>query len=246
MTSRRPAMVAAIAVELCSIGLALLFLAANDWFGAGDLSAMFVWTLPLAVLIHLTFERVLRRLPSGSKFRTHLTLVVVGGIAGFVWSVAAALMLGGWIAAFSFPVALWWLASAMFAGVVAAAVSDAKSWGMATVFTVAVVICGVALTNYASTPERQIRVVLSPASTQSDQDLFWNTVVGRSTGRSKGEHTLIDGIAGVGITGYERGQPVYTVSFRAHLSRDVSDSIIAEIRRSPLITRVDTLGRPER
>jgi len=226
-----------------SLGLALGFLAANDWFGAGDLVAMATWTMPLAGMLYISTQNAIRRLSHSSTFWRYVALMVVGGLTAASWTFLSSLLLGGSIGAFSFPVAICWTASGVFAGSAAAWNSSPNSWrtGVALMFCAAVLFAG--LTMYTLVPERQVRVVMRPDSNRADEDRFWSEVVGRQEAPGSSGHTLLDGLSGVGVSGSEQGRPVFTVTFRQHLSQNKVDAIVAQLRGVPFIARVEILPR---
>src|SRR5437870_2553489 len=100
----RPSRVAGIVSVIGAVICAALYLSLNDWFGAGDLPAMLVWSLPLGALVAFSVGRAFARV-SGRSQRVRMTaLATTGALTGVLWTFAAALILGGWIGAFSFPV----------------------------------------------------------------------------------------------------------------------------------------------
>lgn len=239
----RSALLAAVVGSIMSLSLALGFLAANGWFGAGDLVAMATWTLPLAGLLYISIRSSIDRVSGLPVLQRYVALTLIGGLAGATWTFLASLLLGGWIGAFSFPVAICWMVSAFFAGSAAAWHSSPNTWRTAASFMFAVAVLFVGLTMYALVPERQVRVVMRPDSSHADEDRFWEEGVGRRTARGSSAHVLLEGISGVGVSGSEHGRPVFTVSFRQHLSKNKVDTMIAQLRRLPFVARVDTLPR---
>jgi hypothetical protein len=237
-------LLAAVVALVMSLSGAVAFLAANDWFGAGDLPAMVVWTLPLAGLIYLCFRPVSVRLERSSAVWHYLTLVPLGGLVALGWTVGVALVLGGWILAFSFPVLFCWIAGGLAAGVFAAWLPRLRSWPAAAALAAGVVVGLLQLNAYALTPEPRVRVVLAPGTTHADEERFWREVIGRP-GRRPTEHKLLEGISGAGISAYEAGRPVFTVSFDKGLPRERRDSLIAQIRRSRIVARVDTVAESD-
>jgi hypothetical protein len=226
-----------------SLVLAVGFLAANGWFGAGDLAAMATWTLPLAGLLYISIRNSLDWLSGFAAFHRYVALTLIGGLMGASWTLLASLILGGWIGAFSFPVAICWMVSGFFAGSAAAWHSNPNTWRTGAFFMCGVATLFVGLTLYSLVPERQVRVVMRADSSHADEDRFWEEVVGRRSAPGSSAHALIEGISGVGVSGSEHGRPVFTVSFRQHLSQNKVETIIAQFRRVPFVARVDTLPR---
>ena len=109
---------------LISIGGAVisaaLYLSLNDWFGSGDLPAMFVWSLPLGAMVAFSLGRALPRFAAWRPRSRTAALAAIGAFIGALWTFAAALLLGGWIGAFSFPVLYCWVAGGLLGGLAAA------------------------------------------------------------------------------------------------------------------------------
>lgn len=242
MTSpqHRSALPAAFIALLGSVAAAIAFLATNEWFGAGDLPGMVVWSLPLAGLIYVSFRPVVARLAAASPVWRYVVLVVLGGLLGLAWTVAAALLLGGWILAFSFPVLFCWISGGLVAGSVAAWRSERRTWPAAVVLVLLVIVALLRLNDYAQAPAPRVRVVLAPGTDNADEERFWREVVGRP-GRRAGEFDLLDGISSVAATGHDAGRSVFTVTFRKSLDREERDSLIAQIRRSRIVGSLEVL-----
>ena len=130
-----------VAPLLFAVGLALVYLALNDWFGAGDLSALVVWSIPFTLLMGSTVRRLSVRSAGWSRGRQLLLLGSAPAILGFAYVFVVALVLGPWIGAFSFPVAHIWMLAGALTGLLAAALLDRQSraaaGGVAGVLSVA-------------------------------------------------------------------------------------------------------------
>jgi hypothetical protein len=116
----KPSSIAAVVSIVGAVAAATLYLSLNDWFGAGDLPAMFFWSLPLGALLSLSIRRASPRFGNRSAAVRTAALAAVGAFTGFVWTFAAALILGGWIGAFSFPVLYCWTLGGLLGGIAAA------------------------------------------------------------------------------------------------------------------------------
>jgi hypothetical protein len=109
----------AVAFLATAIVVAVGFLASRRWFGVGDLYAFSFWSLILSipvVAVALVLGRLLARLHPTIGFGL---AVILGGILGYLSTVAVWMMLGAWFGAFSFPVFYCWLGGAMAACVTA-------------------------------------------------------------------------------------------------------------------------------
>jgi len=116
----RPGALAGIASIVSAVGAAALYLSFNDWFGAGDLPAMLLWSLPLGGLVSFVMRRAVPRFENRQPRTQSLALAIIGVIVGFLWTFLAALILGAFIGAFSFPVLYCWMLGGLLGGVAAA------------------------------------------------------------------------------------------------------------------------------
>jgi hypothetical protein len=115
----RPSRVAGLVSVVSAVICAAVYLSLNDWFGAGDLPAMLVWSLPLGALVAITVGRALPRVSGRSQRARIIVLAAIGVLTGVLWTFAAALILGGWIGSFSFPVLYCWAIGGLLGGLVA-------------------------------------------------------------------------------------------------------------------------------
>jgi hypothetical protein len=230
---RVPAL-AAFSTELFAVGIATTYLATNNWFGAGDLPAMVIWSLPLVLLAYFSFRTATRRMVSLPEGVRYLALPLIGALLGIITTGLASLILGPWILAFSFPVLFCWVVAGFLGGVVAAWLMSPETWRIAVALTTLIIFALVRASVYAQTPEPRLRVVLAPGLNSDDVNRFWQEVIG-SPGPHPGEHSLLDGISGAGVADYDNGSPVIVVSLRKHLRADRRDVILARIRQSPLV-----------
>jgi hypothetical protein len=102
-----------------ALAAAMVLLAFNRWFGAGDLRAFAWWTALLSVAV--SFLSVGQaRLVARWNICVALSLsFVIGAFLGYLGTLLVELMLGAWFMAFSFPVFDCWVAGAAIACVAA-------------------------------------------------------------------------------------------------------------------------------
>lgn len=84
------------------------YVLAQGGFGAGDLTAVLVWTVPLALLLGL-LARLSR--PLWARFHPLLAWLLAAFLglgAGLIWTLGAAMLIGPWFGAFSVPVLFCW------------------------------------------------------------------------------------------------------------------------------------------
>jgi hypothetical protein len=240
-----PRWVSGVGAVVGSVGGAIWYLAGNDWFGAGDLPAMLAWSVPLGLLEALLIGPAARRLGTSSGWLRYGVLVFLGGAVAVLWSIVAALLLGPWIGAFSFPVLFCWLAGGALGGVAAAAAANTRSWPVAVALAAVVVVALGQLNAYARAPAPRVRVVVRPDATPREVRRVWTHVLGRPTGRGD-EHYMLSGLRSVAEIGNEGTSAVLEVSFRKGLSPEERGRLVALIRRSPLVARVDSVPSDER
>jgi hypothetical protein len=232
--------VVGLATLSSSIGVAVAYLATNHWFGSGDLPAMAIWSLPLAAMVAVLTGGLTRASVAAQAWLRYPLLVALGAVLGFLWTVIAAILLGGWIGAFSFPVLFCWVAAGVTGGITAAWLRQPRGWPVATVLMVAVMLSVARLNAYARAPEPRIRVVVKAGATEAEVQRVWTDVLGRRTGRGD-EHKMLDGLSSVAASGTEGNSAVLTVSFRKGTSKKERDRLSALIRQSPLVQRIDSV-----
>lgn len=118
---RVPPLWSTAAVTLAgSVGLAIGYVISNHGFGAGDLYAMGIWSLPLGGIVRLAMCQAAPRLRAARPRTRHAVLALLGGVLGYLWTAAVALTLGSWFLLFSFPVLFCWIAGGVLGGGAAA------------------------------------------------------------------------------------------------------------------------------
>jgi hypothetical protein len=117
--------IAAVVCAGVSYLVARILLASRNGFGSSDLPAFMYWTVMFAVLLSvlaLAFAYLMR------NFRTINRVwiaVLIGGVAGFGWTLLNLVMLGPWFGAWSFNVLYCWIAGGAF-GFLAVAIFGAS------------------------------------------------------------------------------------------------------------------------
>jgi len=137
-------------------------------------------------------------------------------------------------------VLLCWVAGGLIGGLTAAWWMHPRSWPVAGLLIVLGSIVIVRVNEYASEPERAIRIVNKANAAAEEVDSVWMDVLGHRTGRGA-EHSLLPSLSSVGAEPKEGTSPVPIAQFWSGASQRTRDSVIALITRSPLILRVDTL-----
>lgn len=119
--------IARVAPLLFSVALTVIYLAFNQWFGAGDLSAMIIWSIPFTLLVGAVVNRSTARATRRSRGWQLMLLGLGPALLGVGWVLVAALVLGPWIGAFSFPIAIIWMLAGVLTGMVVLARLDARA-----------------------------------------------------------------------------------------------------------------------
>ena len=189
-------LVVGVTTVIVAVGYAFAYVAHHDWFGVGDLIAMTTWSLPLAFGIAGFMPALSGRISRFSAPLSYSVFAASGVMLGFLWAVLVALVLGGWIAAFSFPVLWCWVVGGFFGGLAAGWMIHPRSWTVAAVLIVLASVAIVRINNYASEPERAIRVVIKADANAEEVDSVWMDVLGRRTGRGA-EHAILPSLSSV-------------------------------------------------
>lgn len=242
---RRPALLAAGTAWLAALAAAVSYLATNDWFGAGDLYGMVIWSIPLALLVALGAKLAGRWLTRWSPLVAYPAAVVLGGAMGLATFIGAALVLGPWLGAFSFPVLFCWLFGGVIGSLVVVWAGQRHTWPAAALLMLAAVGVLARANAYAQAPAPRIRVYAKANATSAEVQQIWTDVIGQPHPSGQG-HTMLDGLSGASASGRDGPHEILTVSFRKSTSRARRDSIIAIIRRSPLVAKVEQVPPSDR
>ena len=111
-----PALTATVAAPLA----ALAYSAAHAWWDLHDVPTYAGWTFPLGVACGALSAALRSAVRSSGGQVRWAAAAAVGGTLGLLWSYTAALLLGGWIFGFGFPVLYCWVFGGVAAGVSAA------------------------------------------------------------------------------------------------------------------------------
>src|SRR5262249_21585225 len=130
----------ALATLLAALSGAVVVLATNRWVGVRDLPAFVAGTLPLALLIGFLSTALGRqelKLPNNARYALGLAL---GGVFGFLWSVAVSLGAFPWFAELRVPVIPCWVG-----GGAAGLVSGLTMWPARGKVPELLLLCGFAV-----------------------------------------------------------------------------------------------------
>jgi hypothetical protein len=112
--------VASVVCVGASYLVAKIFLALQNGFGAGDLSTFLYWTVLFAIALLLPALAFAFLSRNARTINRVWIGVLLGGVAGFGWTLLNLAMLGPWFGAWSFNVLYCWIAGGAF-GILAVA-----------------------------------------------------------------------------------------------------------------------------
>jgi hypothetical protein len=221
---RRLAFAATVAASL----LAAVFLVVLSGWGADDLYPFLFWTLPFAAIVALATRRV-ARLVSGKRGGAAIA-ASVGAVAGILWSIVVAMLLGPFVLAFGFPIWLAWAVGGA-AGFVAGAALQAPrsvravrrlSYGTLAAVVVAIVVPPIAVALFD--PGADIVAELRAGTPDARAHAFvWNVVMEQS-----------------GVESVTQNDPlVLEIEFDDHATDEERARLRSVLERSPLVERID-------
>lgn len=215
------------------------YVAANGWFGAGDLFAFAFWSLLLSSLVYPAlrlFDRLSGTWPAWSAY---LVAMPLGLLAAVISTVVIAAILGGWIGAFSFPVFHCWLGGTLASCATCVLVRRPKTW-LAASFVVAgsfVSTIGLFKIIYAQPADLVIHIV--PSATSEQIEMVWSEVLGIPHPSGRG-HSFLPGIRSVSRADGE-GEARLRVTFARGTSVQRRAEVVTRILASPLVSRTSDL-----
>jgi hypothetical protein len=162
--------------------------------------------------------------------------VVAGGLVGLAWTLGVAVILGGWIGAFSFPVLLCWItgAAAAFSGV--SALRHTRLWLPAIVF-IGVLPAGMRAGSEWAFPQPPDAVVyFKPGTTRQEMNYVMNEVLSRPHSAGRGFAPL-EGISSLG-TGDGHGGRGLRVSFWRGVRKSTREAILSPVRELDVVAAV--------
>ena len=225
--------IAPVASFATAWGVAAAIVATNGGFGAGDLPEFAFWSLPPALLLH---PLVARLATVSARWHAAVAFLAAGGVAAVLalaWTQIVGLALGPYILAFSFPVALCWLAGSA----VGLAVDLVRHRPQLGQFSPLVLVVPAVLL-LTLRPERPPDLLIEPSSLASQQDV--NTLLGPLLNAPPtADFSTYNpvGIRTVSRADTEADTRI-RVTFHVTSDRKLRREYIARIRASPLVASV--------
>ena len=236
--------VAASLVAIAAACLAAaLYVAANRGFGAGDLPAMLLWSLPLGGLVALVARipaRLAARRGAPGLLAAHAAAVGLGLLVGVLWTVSAASLLGPWMGAFSFPVLACWALGAVAGLLSAATAARPRAWPLGVALMVLVGLGGMGWVRVSRRPPPTARVYFRPGTTDEEVARWRETVFVGPPPPSGVGHSLPPDVQSYS-DGSEGGRPTALFTFYKGISRARQDSLLAALRRVGIVERAEVL-----
>ncbi len=237
--SRRPALLGALALAGVSWGVAAGYVAAHDGFGSGDLPGFAFWSLLLALPAYPILRIFDRRSANWSTASTYLAVAVLGTLAALASTSAVALIIGGWIGAFSFPVFFCWLTGALTAFACVPLLRRPATW-LCALPTVALPIVGmVALLRVALAQPADLLVHIAHGTTPQQIETIWTDVLGTPHPSGRG-HSHIEGVGSISRSD-GGGEARIRVSFRHGTCAERRAEVVQRVLASPLVARTSDL-----
>jgi MFS family permease len=233
---RTIALVAALLFLGLSLGGATLVLAAQDWFGAGDLRALLLWSTIGATLIKGAVGALTTRSIHWGATLASAAHGVAGALFGVAWLKLVAWYLGPWIMAFSFPVGTIWFIAAVVAFVIAAILTHPDGWRPGVGALVVPIAFWFVTVRVVTAKPPDIVVTLKAGVSDEQRESVWSDVLGHPAGH--GGHDLLPGIASVSAWG-TKDRSGYRVGFEPGTRQKGRDDLVEEVKRSPLVDRVE-------
>jgi hypothetical protein len=230
--------VAAPLVAIASAWLAAaLYVAANRGFGAGDLPAMLLWSLPLGALVALVAgvpARLAARRGVPALLAAHAAAVALGLLVGVLWTASAASLLGPWIGAFSFPVLACWALGAVAGLLSAATAARPRAWPLAVGLMALAGLGAMAWVRVARRPPPMVRVYFRPGTTAEEAARWRDSVFVGPPPPSGVGHSLPPD-----VQSYSGGAEGAQFTFFKGTSLARRDSLLAALRQMPIVERVE-------
>jgi hypothetical protein len=232
----------ALLLAVVSWAVALVDVARDYWFGAGDLRPFAFWCL-LAAAFAYPAMRSLQRYAARVRNVVLVSVASLAGLAfGVAWTFLVALILGGWIGAFGFPVLLCWIVGSVVGFLGSAVAIRPRVWLGAASFAVAVPVAAAGALAWLSQAPADAIVYFKPGTTHEQVAHVWNEVLATPTERGT-EH--LDGVQSMAAAGDATRQGI-RLSFRPGTSEERKAEILSRTDSVPYVDEIVDTPRPTR
>jgi hypothetical protein len=230
----------ALLLAVVSWTVALAHVARNYWFDAGDLRPFAFWCVVAGVLAYPALRTLKRRTARAGS----LLLLCIASLAGLVFAVAwtflVALVLGGWMGAFGFPVLLCWIVGSVFGFLASAVVVWPRIWPAAGGLAAALPIATAAVLSWLSHAPADAIVYLKPGTTHEQATHVWNEVLATPTERG---FKHLEGVQSMAAADDDARQGI-RLSFQPGTSEERKAAILALARAVPFVDEIVDTPRP--
>jgi hypothetical protein len=225
-----------------SWAVALVDVARDYWFGAADLRPFAFWCLLAAAFAHPAMRSLQRR----TARARNLVLVSVASLAGLAfgvaWTYLVALILGGWIGAFGFPVLLCWIVGSVVGFLGSAVAIRPRVWLGAAASAVALPIAAAGILAWLSQAPPDAIVYFKPGTTHEQVTHVWNEVVATPTARGT---THLEGVQSMAAAGDATREGI-RLSFRPGTSEERKTEILSRTDPVPYVDEIVDTPRATR
>ncbi len=241
-SSRWYALGPALLLAVVSWVVALVAVARHSWFSAGDLHPFAFWCL-LAAAFAYPAMRTLQRGTAGAGNLTLLSAASVAGLSfGVVWTFLVALVMGGWIGAFGFPVLLCWIVGSVVGFLGSAVAIRPRVWLGAGALAVGVPIAVAGVLAWLSITPPDAVVYFKSGTTHEQVSRVWTEVLGIPTERGT---KLLDGVQSMAAAGDATRRGI-RLSFRPGTSEERRAEILSRTDSVPYVEEIVDTPRPTR
>ncbi|MBD0339225.1 MAG: hypothetical protein ICV67_08070 [Thermoleophilia bacterium] len=217
----------AFAATISASLLAAIVLTVITGWGGDDLGAFFFWSVPFGFFLGIVAGVAGRRLTHPRLAATVAS--ALGALAGLLWTVVVALLLGGYFFAFGFPVLLAWMAGGAAGLAAGAGLESPRALRVARIGAYG--ILGLVLVLLALTPV--IALIL-----EDEPDLVAHVRAGTPEPQTTDlAYRALDQVAVVSVT--QNDPLVLEIQLADDATGEEHRRVRAWLERSPLVERVD-------
>lgn len=216
---------------------AVVFLALNNWFGAGDIAGLPIQSLPLAFFLFVTSYLFISRTETWKVLYKMLLGIIMGVVFAYAWTFCFALVLGGWFYAISYPIFICWMLGSLACFLTILSVQNSKLiLASLAIFGLGIFALSRAYIA-ASAPEPGLLVLFHEGTSNDQVNEFWSDYICIPTGRGQ-ECALLEEISGAGAQsrGDHRG---VLITFWKNVATGEIERIRGNMLLSPLVYSIE-------
>ena len=228
-------LISTLVFPVIALLVAVGYVAFNDWFGTNDIYAFAFWSVLLSLPAFPVMYLFDRWTKTRSAVLAFVAAIALGMVAGLASTVVAAVVLGAWINAFSFPVFYCWLTGALACLTTCVVLRRPRTWPgfLPAVAGPVLAVVGLFAVLYAQPDDLVIHI--APTANDEQVESIYSDVLGIPHPSGRG-HALREGIAGVARTDNNSGRRI-TVEFWPGTSEARRAEIKARVLASPFVSQ---------